>query len=90
MARKKMEGKRKEDDDLGLGNSFINESLCNEYHRLSYLCRRLKRDGRAKDTWFFNNKLFLTDMDGKKHHIEHINDLYKFSTLEVIEQYLKC
>ena len=89
MARKTLKGKKTENNDLGLGKSFISESLCNEYHRLSYLCGKLKKDGYAKETWYFNGKLFLTDTNGKKFQIQHLSDIYEFATPESIDKYLK-
>ena len=89
MARSKLKDKKKEAEKVGLGKSFINESLCYEYRHLDYICRRLKKSEKVKDTWFFNGKLFVVDFDGTKHLIKHITDTYKFSSVEAIDAYTK-
>lgn len=53
-ARKKLKGKT----DPAHGNLFINESMCPQYQKLDYACRRLKKDGKINATWFWNGRLF--------------------------------
>ena len=81
---------RKELAAMGLANScYINESLCSEYHRLFYVCRRLKSDNHIKDCWFFGGKLIAVDHANKKSRIEHITDTYAYALVDAISRYLK-
>ena len=88
MKRSTMKNKRKESTALGLGKSYISESLCNEFHRLSYICRRLKRDRKINDTWYFNGRLYVVDLNKEKIQIEHLVDTYRFATEDDIDNYL--
>ena len=89
MARSKLKNKRVRVEEMGLGKSFINESLCHDYRKIDYICRRLKRSELIKDTWYFNGKLFVIDWNDKKHQIRHLTDTYIFCSPEAIGAYLK-
>ena len=89
MARSKLKDKKEQLQAMRLEKSFINERLCYEYRQMDYICRRLKKSRRIKDTWFFNGKLFVIDGAGKKHQIRYITDTYDFSSVETITAYLK-
>ena len=67
---------------MGYGRCFINESLCPAYHKLFYVCRRLKSDGHVKDCWFFGGKLTVTTNSGEKSKTKHIADKYELASPE--------
>ena len=54
-ARKNLKGVT----DQQYGNIFINESMCDPYKKLDYVCRRLKKNGNVHSTWFFNGRLYF-------------------------------
>ena len=74
--------------DMGLDRCFINESLCPAYHKLFYVCRRLKADGHMTDCWFFGGKLMVTVNNGKRLKIEHISDTHELASADKIAEYL--
>ncbi len=90
IGRKTMKSKvnREVLDGMGLGKSFISESICNELRRLDYVCRRLKKDGLISETWFFNGRLFVVAKNNKI-HIEHLTDILKVAPGDRIKDYLK-
>ena len=56
--------------------SSISESLCGEFLRLDFLCRKLKKSDHIHDTWFYNNRLYLQVTEGDpKCSVSHITDL---------------
>lgn len=82
--RKNLKNKRNETGDMGCGKSFIKESSCLQYRGLGYACRRLKKDEKIKDSYFYNGRLFVIENDGKKVQIEHLTDTYEFSSEEIV------
>ena len=87
--RKLLKNKTVAIEELGLSRSFINESLCPEYRKLDFVCRKLKKNDIIADTWFFNGRLFVVDKTGKKWFVSHMNDALKFASKEVIASYFK-
>ena len=88
--RKNLKDKRAELSSMGLGKSFIMESLTREYRRLDYLCRTLKKKEYIWETWFFNGRLhIIRQKDGKRETISHIQDLYCYFDRELIDSLLK-
>ena len=74
---------------MDMADCYVNESLCSQYHKLHYVCRKLKSDGKIKDCWFFRGKLFAVDHVNKKSQIDHIVDTYAYTLAETIIGYLK-
>ena len=89
MGRRHLKNKKETLDALGFGKSFINESLCPEFRKLDFVCRKLKKDGIIKDTWFFNGRLSVVDKEDRKWYITHMNDVMKLVKKPIIESYLK-
>ena len=74
ILRARKELKNVEDDQYG--NIFINESLCNRYKRLDYLCRKLKKSGHVHSTWFWNGRIFIKKTENtEKIHVWHVTDI---------------
>ena len=76
-SRKHLKNKKKELKDLGMENVIVTESLCQEYQEIDFICRRLKKDNKIAETWFFNGRLFIKhDSEGTNRvQITHISDL---------------
>ena len=77
-ARKSLKGKKERLAARSCPRLSVVESMCQEYKRLDYICRRLVKDGDAVRTFFFNRKLFLIRLnDGNEQFIQvkHICDL---------------
>ncbi len=77
--RTKLKDKGEALTELGLNKSFTNESMCPEFRKLDFVCRKLKKDGIVEETWFFNGRLHVVCADGKKSLIQHMNGVYKIA-----------
>ena len=66
----------------------VTESLCFSYRNLDFICRKLKLDGKIKDMWFFNGRLFVIDASGNKLQIMHRSDLVALFGSEVVDSYV--
>ena len=74
LLRKRKNLKNQEDETYG--NIFINESLCPQYQKLDYACRKLKKAGHIHSTWFFNGKLqYKLSENGDRVYVNHPADL---------------
>ncbi len=91
QTRKSMKDKTKRQvlTTMGFGKSYITESMCPAYRKIDYVCRKLKKDQLIAETWFFNGRLFVVDLNGKRLHIDHFNDVFKFADLKTVEAYLR-
>ena len=79
----------KDVEDGEFGKIYINETLCEEYQRLDFCCRSLKKANQLLSTWFFNGRLWAqVDEHSHKKQISHINDLYAIMDKEVIDNLL--
>jgi hypothetical protein len=79
----------KDVEDGEFGKIYINETLCDEYQRLDFCCRALKKANKIHSTWFFNGRLWIQlDVDSLKKQITHINDLYDIFNKKVIDALL--
>ncbi len=85
--RTSLKDKKTDITSLGLGNSFISESLCPEYKKLDFVCRKLKKNMLIAETWFFNGRLFVIDNAGEKMLITHMNDIFKIADESVVDAY---
>ena len=57
---------------------MIVESICREYSRLDFLCRKLKMRDDVYETWFFNGRLHIkTTPNSKRIQVSQIQDLYE-------------
>ena len=75
FGRKKLKMKKSELAGLKMDKIIIGESLCDEYQRLDFICRVLKRNSKIGDSWFFMGLLYVLQKNGEKTVIRHINDL---------------
>ena len=63
-------------NDGQFGSIFINESLCDPYKRLDYLCRKLKKSSHVHSTWFWNGRIFIKKTENSdKIHVSHVTDI---------------
>ena len=89
ISRGKLKDKGQHMKEVGLQNSYINDSMCNEYRRLAFICRQLKRKQIVKDTWFFNGKLYVLGFTNKKCLIRHLHDLYDIAGADTVQTILQ-
>ena len=66
-------------DDLGAAVSdiYVNENLCGYFKQLSAKSRRLKRDGKIKDTWTSYGLVKIKLINNEIRVLSHNNDLEK-------------
>ena len=74
--RKNLKNKSDALADLQMDRVMITESLCREYAKMDYVCRMLKKNGRVKQTWFWNGRLHVGFDDNTQNEIRHSADLY--------------
>ena len=78
LARKRLKNKADELENLGMTGIMIVESMCREYSRLDFLCRKFKMHGDIYETWFFNGRLHIKiTPNSKRIQVSHIQDLYE-------------
>ena len=79
--------KNNQDDEYG--NVYINESLCPQFQKLDYACRKLKKAGHMNSTWFFNGKLqYKLTENGDRVYVTHANDLLTKFPVEIVQPLL--
>jgi len=89
QARKNLKNKKTELAEKNCASIMILESLCRDYSKLDFLCRRLKSRNVIHDTWFFNGRLFIKKTEfSSKEEVSHINDLYNFHDKAKIDNML--
>ena len=89
-ARKNLKHKKEELKRDNCEKMSIVKSICPEFKKMDYICRRLKADGIILETWFWNRRLYITTTDNAKSTtVSHINDLYGKFGLEVVDGYLR-
>ena len=77
-ARKNLKHKKEELKRDKCQKMSIVESICPEFKKMDYICRKLKADSIILETWFWNRHLYITmDNDSKSTTVSHINDLYR-------------
>ena len=54
---------------------FINDDLTARGANMAFDCRRLKKDKRITDTWTFNGKILIKDLNNKVNEIKHPEQL---------------
>ncbi len=87
--RKLLKDKKEDTAALGLGKSFINESLCPEFRKMDFVCRKLKKNKLVEETWFFNGRLYIVDNEGSKLLISHMNDFDAVADESVVNAYFR-
>ena len=89
--RKNLKNTSKELKELGMEQTIITESLCDEYKELDFICRNLKKKGKIAETWFFNGRLFIKHTPEESHgtQITHISDLHREFNIEIVNSILK-
>ena len=65
-ARKNLKNKKSELLKKKCTRMSVVESMCPEYRRLDYICRKLKTKELIDNTWFFGRKLFIIDSNNSK------------------------
>jgi hypothetical protein len=76
----------KEVNDAEYGKIYISESLCDQYKKLDFACRKLKKSGSIESTWFFNGRLWVQKTpEALKKQICHIQDLYAMFDKKTID-----
>ena len=90
-SRKNLKDRKNELKDLGMEQTIVTESLCDEYQELDYICRMLKKKGKIAETWFFNGRLFIkhTSDESQGTQISHISDLHRVFNVDIITSILK-
>ena len=88
-ARKTLKNKKSELAAATCPKMSVVESICPEYKRMDYVCRRLLKDNKIEKTWFFNRKLNIVSEGGDKKVITHLDDLYKLFSHQIIDDYLQ-
>ena len=79
----------KNEEEEVYGNIYINESLCPQYQKLDYACRKLKKAGHMHSTWFFNGKLqYKLSENGDRAYVNHPADLLAKFPNDVIKPLL--
>jgi hypothetical protein len=77
-------------DDAEYGKVYITESLCDQYKKLDFACRKLKKAGKVESTWFFNGRLWIQkSADAQKKQICHLQDLYALFGEKTIDDLYK-
>jgi len=85
-SRKNLKDKKEAMKELNTPQAIIVESLCREYARLDFVCRKLKKNNVIKDTWFFNGKLFIKLSEhSAKEKVSHINDIIQMVGQEQVD-----
>ena len=54
---------------------FITEDLTKDQQKLAYLCRQAKRSSQIKNTWTFNNHIFVLTTNEEKIEVKRESDL---------------
>ena len=84
--RKNLKDKNDEMESMNLKQAMILESLTPEYATMDFICRRLKKNDRVSQTWFFNGELWLKVFEtDEKFNICQINDLYRLFGASIID-----
>ena len=87
-ARKNLKNKKSELLKKKCTRMSVVESMCPEYRRLDYICRKLKTKELIDNTWFFGRKLFIIDSNNSKIIVSHITDLVTKFGKQVIDDIL--
>ena len=87
-ARKNLKNKKSELLKKKCTRMSVVESMCPEYRRLDYICRKLKTKELIDNTWFFGRKLFIIDSNNSKIIVSHITDLETKFGKQVIDDIL--
>ena len=85
MVKKKLIDKRAELNALSMDQMIVRESMFRAYNHLDYICRKLKNQESIQDTWFFNGRLWLVCLNGKKEQIFHRSDLVRLFGAEIVD-----
>lgn len=86
-SRKELKNKKKQLEENNFTGVMILESLCREYSRLDYICRKLKSNGCIQETWFFNGRLYVKEREqSEKVEISHINDILTLVDIETLKE----
>ena len=54
---------------------FITEDLTKEQQRLAFLCQQAKRSCNIKNTWTYNNRIYVLNNNDEKSEIKRESDL---------------
>ena len=76
----------KDKSDEVFGKIFISESLCKDFKKLDYASRKLKKNYKCHNSWFFNGRLWvqMTEISAGK-QIGHIQDLYNIFGNQIVD-----
>ena len=76
----------KDKNDGVYGKIFISESLCDEYKKLDYAARKLKKNSKCHNSCFFNGRLWVQmDITSAGKQISHVKDMYNIFGKQAID-----